>query len=107
MISAFVVVVLQTKLLQARKEIVQGRNAESKMKIVSRSRRLFLRNQMQLVVLADLEPYMPVVAKWIGNNFATDHFLIKRATLFQARDVQRDMVETIFHLTIIRAKVIP
>ena len=55
--------------------------------------RLRTGNQMELIVLADLHPNMPIIPKRIVDNFGPNHVAIKSRALFQIRNVERDVIE--------------
>jgi hypothetical protein len=81
-----------------RQKILQRRNRESEMHVT------WIRpatgNQMQLIVLANFEPDMPIIAKGIRNDFGVDHVFVKCRAPFQIGDVERDMVEMALHLRV-------
>src|SRR5438477_3981065 len=64
---------------------------------VSRLRLLASTNQMQLIVFANFQPDMAIIAKRIGYDLCADDTLIKGDASLQVRNVQCDVIEMGIH----------
>ena len=82
-------------LLEPAKKLVDRRNAKREMHIACVRR--FVANKVQLAVVADFKPNVPVILKRIGNDLSADNVTLKRTALFQIAYIQRDVIKAALH----------
>jgi hypothetical protein len=90
--SAFPVIIWNPELAQMAQEFLQRWNRKGEMHIAS-SWSFTAGDEMQLIMLANLEPNVPIVLERIRNNFGLDDFCVKRRASLKIRHVESNVVK--------------